>query len=339
MNKYLLLFLFTITTILQLKSQDIHFTQFYASPLTLNPTLAGVNDGTYRIAAIYRNQWQSVTVPYTTYGFSFDSRILPGKLKNNKLGVGLNLNADKSGTGKLFFMQAQVAIAYNMSLDKAGKHYIGIGLQGGYVQKSIQYNLLSFPTQFNGTDFDLTMPNNENFAANTTSYIDVNAGILWHSQLGERIGAFAGFTYSHVNRPKETFLGSSNKLSSRYTGHGGLKIKATEKIYITPNFIYQYQNKAQEVFLGTGIEYHVQVKNIPMIFGVGGWYRLKDAGSVSIVAEIKNIRAGFAYDINSSKLKPASNLRGAYEIYLMYTGLIGGMSKPLKPIQVPCPMM
>lgn len=321
------------------KSQDIHFTQFYASPLTLNPTLAGVNDGTYRVAAIYRNQWQSVTVPFTTYGFSFDSRILPGKLKNNKLGVGLNLNADKSGTGKLFFMQAQVSIAYNMSLDKAGKHFIGLGLQGGYVQKSLQYNLLSFPTQYNGTDFDLTLPNNEAFNSSKTSYIDVNLGMLWHSQFGERIGAFAGFVYSHVNRPKETFLGANNKLSSRYTGHGGLKIKASEKIYITPNFIYQYQNKAQEIFLGTGLEYHIKVKNTPMIFGVGGWYRLKDAGALSIVAEIKGVRAGFAYDINSSKLKPASNLRGAYEIYLMYTGLIGSLAKPLKPIQVPCPMM
>lgn len=334
-----LLFLCVCFCSLSIHSQDIHFTQFYASPLTLNPTLAGVNEGTYRVAAIYRNQWQSVTVPYTTYGFSFDSRILQGKLKNNKLGVGLNLNADRSGTGKLFFMQAQVSLAYNMSLDKAGKHYIGLGLQGGYVQKSLQYNLLSFPSQYNGSDFDLTLPNNETFAANSTSYIDVNAGILWHSQLGERVGAFAGFTYSHINRPRETFLGSTNKLSSRYTGHGGVKIKASEKIYITPNFIYQYQNKAQEIFLGSGIEYHVQVKNIPMVFGVGGWYRLKDAGSISIVAEVKRIRAGFAYDINSSSLKPASNLRGAYEIYLMYTGLIGGAIKPLKPIQVPCPML
>jgi type IX secretion system PorP/SprF family membrane protein len=339
MKKIILVTITCVFSLTNMFSQDIHFTQFYASPLTLNPALAGVNDGTYRATAIYRNQWQSVTVPYTTYGASFDSRILPGKLKNNKLGVGVNFNADKSGTGKLFFMQAQVALAYNMSLDKAGKHFIGLGLQGGYVQKSLQYNLLSFPSQYNGTDFDLTLPNNEDFNANRTSYIDFNAGLLWHSQFGERIGAFAGFTYSHINRPKETFLGSNNKLSSRYTAHGGMKIKVTEKIYITPNFIYQYQNKAHEIFLGTGLEYHIQVKNIPMIFGLGGWYRLKDAGSVSIVADIKRIRAGFAYDINSSKLRPASSSRGAYEIFLTYTGLIGGMAKTLKPIQVPCPML
>ena len=339
MKKSLLFFLLYIGFLKVVYAQDIHFTQFYATPLLLNPTFTGVNEGTYRATAIYRNQWHSVTVPYTTYGVSFDSRILPGKLKNHVLGVGLNVNADKSGSGKLFFMQAQLSLAYNLALDKAGKHYIGIGLQGAYVQKSLQYNLLSFPSQYNGTDFDVTLPNNESFTSNKTSYIDMNVGMMWHSQIGERIGAFAGFTWSHVNRPKETFLGSTNRLSSRYTGHGGIKIKASEKIYITPNFIYQYQNKAQEIFLGSGIEYHIQVKNTPMVFGVGGWYRLKDAGSVSIVAEIKHIRAGFAYDINSSKLKPASNSRGAYEIYLTYTGLIGGMAKTLKPIQVPCPML
>lgn len=339
MIKKLLLLSITLALYQYNFAQDIHFTQFYAHPLTLNPTLAGVNDGTYRACAIYRNQWQSVTVPYTTYGISFDSRILPGKLKNHKLGIGVNFNADKSGSGKLFFMQGQISLAYNMSLDKAGKHYLGIGLQGGYVQKSLQYNILSFPSQYNGSDFDLTLPNNEDFASNRTSYIDVNAGFLWHSTFGERVGAFAGFAYNHINRPRETFLGSNNRLSSRYTGHGGLKIKASNHIYITPNFIYQYQNKAQEVFLGTGIEYHIEVKKIPMIFGVGGWYRLKDAGAISIVAEIKRIRAGFAYDINHSKLRPASSMRGAYEISLMYTGLLGGMAKPLKPIQVPCPML
>ncbi len=333
-----ILLVFLLVLCNHLYAQDIHFTQFYATPQTLNPSLTGVSEGTYRATAIYRNQWSAISIPYVTYGGSFDIRILQNKLKKDIFGLGINLNADKSGTGKLFFMQAVATIAYNKALDKEGKHYIGLGIQGGYVQKGIQYNLLSFPTQFNGTDFDLSLSNNEIFSAATTSYIDLNAGLLWHSQFGEKIRAYMGFSTYHLNRPKETFLGADNRVSMRFVGHGGVKIKASEKFYVTPSFIFQYQNKAKEILFGTGVEYHTDVKSTPMVFGLGGWYRLKDAGSVTALVEIKRIRLGFAYDINLSKLKPASNNRGGFEIALTYIGLLGG-AKVLKPIQVPCPML
>ncbi len=53
-------------------AQDIHYSQFYASPLTLNPALTGVNECNYRIGAMYRNQWKSVTTPYQTPSISFE---------------------------------------------------------------------------------------------------------------------------------------------------------------------------------------------------------------------------------------------------------------------------
>jgi type IX secretion system PorP/SprF family membrane protein len=321
----------------RIAAQDIHFSQFYASPLTLNPALTGYNEGTYRVAGIYRNQWKSVTVPYVTYGGSFDSKLLQGKLKNDILGVGINFNADKSGSGKLMFIQALASVSYHKSLDKQGHHYIALGFQAGYVQKTLQYNLLSFPTQFNGSDFDLNMANGESFTAGGTKYVDLNAGLMWHSQFGEKVGAFAGFTYFHINRPKESFLGKDNRLDSRYLAHAGLNIKLAKQWYLKPNFIFMYQSKATEVNFGTAVEYHLPLKKDDFIVSLGGWYRLKDAGIASIAAEYKHIRGGFAYDINASSLKSASHQKGAFEIYLMYTGFLG--SKPLKPIQVPCPMM
>ena len=49
-------------------AQDIHFSQFYFSPLNLNPAATGIFDGDYRIAGNHRQQWRSVTTPYTTFG-------------------------------------------------------------------------------------------------------------------------------------------------------------------------------------------------------------------------------------------------------------------------------
>lgn len=40
--------------------QDIHFTMYNMSPMTLNPAMAGKFEGTFRIGGIYRDQWASV---------------------------------------------------------------------------------------------------------------------------------------------------------------------------------------------------------------------------------------------------------------------------------------
>ena len=66
-----------------LSAQDTHFSQFYASPLNLNPALTGVNDGTYRIAGIYRNQDRSFTTPYVTYFGPAHTKLLAKKLKGD----------------------------------------------------------------------------------------------------------------------------------------------------------------------------------------------------------------------------------------------------------------
>ena len=54
------LFLFVLASCLfsfkTLLAQDIHYSQYYASPLTLNPALTGKFNGYYRATAIYRDQ-------------------------------------------------------------------------------------------------------------------------------------------------------------------------------------------------------------------------------------------------------------------------------------------
>jgi Type IX secretion system membrane protein PorP/SprF len=47
-------------------SQDIHFSQFFETPLLRNPSLAGIFKGDIRAQAVYRDQWNSVTNAYRT---------------------------------------------------------------------------------------------------------------------------------------------------------------------------------------------------------------------------------------------------------------------------------
>jgi hypothetical protein len=65
MRKLFLTFLILIS-VLSLKAQDPNFSQFFASPLTLNPALTGKFDGVFRIAGNYRNQWPTINNAFTT---------------------------------------------------------------------------------------------------------------------------------------------------------------------------------------------------------------------------------------------------------------------------------
>ena len=55
-------------------AQDIHFSQFFATPL-LNPANSGRHDGRWRAGLNYRNQWQSVTAPWRTFDLYGDMRV------------------------------------------------------------------------------------------------------------------------------------------------------------------------------------------------------------------------------------------------------------------------
>ncbi len=60
-----------------LQAQDLHFSQFFNSPLVTNPANTGfIPDADYRIGANYRNQWSSVmSVPYKTVSAFGDAQV------------------------------------------------------------------------------------------------------------------------------------------------------------------------------------------------------------------------------------------------------------------------
>src|SRR5258706_12481046 len=62
-------------------AQDPNFSQFFASPLTLNPALTGKFDGVYRVAGNYRNQWPTINIAFITMRVSIDFEILKKSIR------------------------------------------------------------------------------------------------------------------------------------------------------------------------------------------------------------------------------------------------------------------
>ena len=102
-------------------AQDPNFSQFFASPLTLNPAMTGKFDGVYRFAANYRNQWPTISNAYTTMTASIDMGIMKNRIPDfDQFGVGLMAYSDKAGDGALNSTYYGVSVAYHKALDENG---------------------------------------------------------------------------------------------------------------------------------------------------------------------------------------------------------------------------
>jgi type IX secretion system PorP/SprF family membrane protein len=319
MKKILFLLLFTGSFIL-LRAQDPHFSQFYASPLTLNPALTGRFDGTFRLAANYRNQWPTINNAFTTATASLDFPILANTIPEfDTWGVGIIGLSDQSGNKILRNNYVGISTAYSKGLDEDGFHQLAIGFQGVYASKRLDVSLADFEDEL--TSLGFTGVTSEVFSNQqvNVSYFDLNTGLLYTGSTNGYNNYYFGISFYHVNRPKESFVGGNYYLQPRMTFQGGGYTPMGENKTFHGSFIHQRQAGSSETVLGGAISMNMNgEEERPTEVYAGLFYRWNDAVIPYIGLEVQNFRLGFTYDVNSSSLNTASNTRGGAEISVIY---------------------
>jgi type IX secretion system PorP/SprF family membrane protein len=335
--------IFIILSVLYLSSavaQDIHFSQMEAAPLNLNPALAGANSPMQAIVS-YRSQWKSVANPFTTVGASFDMRFNENQFqKKGIIAGGLSFYNDASGDNRISNTNAALNLTYHLMLDRA--HMIGMGIYGGYGQRSLDAGSGKWASQYDGSSYNASLPSGEIFGNSSFSYLDAGAGLLYTYSAGEgymtqnndtRINA--GIAFYHVNNPNYSFIDPANeKLYMRYSlfANGIIGISNSHGA-VVPGVYFNQQKNATEILYGTYYRYTVSEgsrmtgRNKPAHLSVGLFHRWGDAVIPKFMMEWYTMTLGFAYDINISKLTTASNARGGMEFFLRYTMETGGVSK------------
>ena len=323
--------LFAIGAFLSLQSvaQDVHFTQYFTSPLTLNPANTGLVNCDWRVSGNYRSQWGSVnSTPYVTGTFSYDMAVLKGKLNGDALGIGVLGLYDKSGTGALQNITAGLSLAYHkrLSQDEEKPQNLSIGIQGSLVQKSIDFNKLKFESQYDPTTGGTPYASGENVGNADLTYPDFNAGLMYSGYVTERTNMYAGLSYYHITRPVETFLNGNHKINSRITASLGGSFQMNEKLVTYLSGMYQQQGKAYEILIGGAAGFVMNPNHeddvANTIFYLGAWYRYGDAIAPYIGFEWSKAKLGVSYDVNLSGFTPATKGNGALEISLIYNGCI-----------------
>ena len=337
MKRIALLVSLTVLMKMQMFAQDPHFSQFFSSPLTLNPALTGKFDGVFRAAGNYRDQWPAISKAFVTSTLSLDAPMLTNKINPNDVwGVGLMAMTDKTANGILNSNYISVSTSYHKGLDEDGYHQLGFGFQGTYASKRLDGSQLKFENEL-ALDGTWTLPSNEPVDGRNVNinYFDFNAGVLYNGSTDGTNNFYLGASMYHINRPKESYFGSGYyTLNPRLTVHGGGYFKVGETTTLHLTALYSQQAGAHETVLGGAVAFNLNNDQVeePTNFYIGSWLRLNDAIIPYVGLEWGDFRLGMTYDVNYSSLKVGSQSRGGIEVSLIY------IKKPASGRKgIPCP--
>lgn len=331
MKKQILLLPLIFILISDTNAQDIHFSQFTATPLLLNPSQAALGHDVLAIVN-YKDQWRSVATAsaYRTFNASADFAVMK-KENGSHLGLGVNIFSDKAGDANMGTTTGQLHVAGVLGIDD--NNLISGGLFGGYGQRSLQYDKLYWDNQYDGSQYNSSLPSGEpqNFA--NYGFLDVGAGASWfysegHSTLSSNDARLfnLGVAVHHLNRPKYSYYGNGeDRLPIKVMFHGTADIGIKNwSLVLQPSYLVMLQGAHREITPGLNFKYITQEsskytgRKKASAFYLGAYFRMKDAVVANAGYEFSSWSIGTSYDINISDLSVATKARGGFEISLRY---------------------
>jgi type IX secretion system PorP/SprF family membrane protein len=304
------------------EGQDLHFSQFFNSPLTTNPANTGfLPDADFRVGAHYREQWKSIPVPYTTQSIYGDAQVFRDRFETGWIGLGGVLMRDVAGSGNLTSTKFYLSAAYHQMLGNTG--LLSAGFNTGLSSKRIDISKFTFDNQWNGKFFDVQTPSNETFAANSMNYLDIQIGLNYAWFPSDKMYMHTGFSVQHVNKPSETFFTQTpnynNQIARRYIYFADAVIKVQDNLILTPTTYFSSQANATEFMLGMHANLNMSQHGEQQLIA-GMYYRGGDAFIPMVGYQWQNFRFTFSFDATTSYLKNYNNKSGATEMYLQYNG-------------------
>ncbi len=296
-------------------AQDFYFSQFYNSPLTLNPALAGFHSQDLRVVLNYRDNNKGL-IPSNTFAFGSDIKIAPLHFNPDVLSTGLLVIGDRFMDGAINKTYLVVPLAYHYALGDSRKHFISLGMQFGAYYFQTNPNSFSYHSQWTDeAGYDPYADNNEDFERRQYVNPELNAGIMWYGRFSDRIVGIFGASAFHLLEPDESLLGNQAGLDRRYVVHGGPKI-IFDQVNILPNMVAMLQAGSWQIAEGANVEYKLTDQNK---LSLGAWYRHSDRAFIfSAGFEWKELFIGLSSDFMSS-LQTISETSSVIEFSLSYS--------------------
>jgi len=311
----LLLSVFALTLI----AQDLHYSQFYTSPLNLNPSMTGIFNGDTRVGVNLRSQWYTNNLArYRTGSLHADTKLY-SKRHPGFWSLGAIFNYDKAGDSKLGLVHFGGALAYTYPINY--RNFLSGGVMFGLAQRRFRTDDLVWDSQWNGDVVDPSLPSGEAFDKLARSFVDFSAGLNYQWQQSYRKKFNLGVGMAHINRPNQSFdAGTTNyPLERRMAYHAMFEWPLLSQFDILGHVLYQTQGPYKELVYGGYGKFLLNQKRgreFDILLGLS--VRHKDAIIPKIAAEWSMWYAGLSYDINISDFERATGKLGGPEFSLIY---------------------
>jgi type IX secretion system PorP/SprF family membrane protein len=294
-------------------AQDIHFSQFFNTPLALGPATIGAFEGDYRLNVIFRQQWRAVTIPYRTFALGGDAANAGGV---QGLGLGAWMHNDKAGDSRMEQTHFSVGASWTERFGANDGHALAGGIQFGFTSIALDAGALSFDSQYNGFYYDPQRPSNEQFARSAFTHLDLHAGGRYSYTADRRTRLQVGLGWFNITKPAIGLLGGPGEpLDARTTTHLLGQFPVAGRLDLLPAVLYMAQGEYRELDVGANLRYILLDRyglTRAVLFGLH--VRAADAGFLYAGMEYDDWTFGVSYDINTSDLVPASRNRGGMEL-------------------------
>lgn len=298
--------------------QDIHFSQFDGSLLNITPAFTGFFNGDYRASCIYRSQWQSVPVPYSTISMAGEARIKPRSFNKDFVGVGITFNNDVAGDARYNTSHFYLSGSYINPVKKDSSLLLSMGLNMGYCHVGFDYNKMTFDNQFDGLQHSASIPTGERFDWTNYNYVDFNLGLALQYRLNNIHYFTLGMGFNHITSPVITYQGNQkSKLDFKTINYLKYSVIMGSKTDLIVDAMINKQGNYYEVIPHSSIKYYFN-RDLNRAILAGASLRARDAFVLRLGYHEKTLQSGIAYDINTSKFTAATNRRGAFELFVIY---------------------
>lgn len=316
-KRLLLLGVNLFVSVVAMAQGDALFSQYNSSPLQLNPANAGLFHGNFRFNGNFRRQWENVGEAFQTIGASGDFQVAKDVFDTDMFGVGVSIVQDKAGISEYTNFDADLSISYTKILDRYENHYLTLGANVGYGQRSLITSTLRWGDQWTTTGFDLTRDNGEPTPPDeSVSFIDFGAGVNWfYSNDDETFKAYAGYALFHLNDPEITFTnGAKEELYKKYVFNAGLeKVVSRGHVAFLPSIMIVDQGPSRYGQFGSDIKF-ILAPGTRMTgflsesaFSIGLYHRWADAFIPTVRMQKGGFTLGVSYDLEIGNVTRINN--------------------------------
>jgi type IX secretion system PorP/SprF family membrane protein len=295
------------------KAQDPHFSQYFSSPVSINPALTGKGVDDWRAIGTYRAQWWGGTIaPFTTTAVSLEKSFHSTAGKSN-WGLGLSMLSDASNSGLLKNNYINASIAYNIGLSGDGRTQLGIGMTGSFANRILDASKFTFQTQFGSMGFQRSVSSGDPVNVLSANYFDMNIGAHL-SSVQNKGGYSLGFAAFHVSSPTQgVYNGSTYKVPMRYNIQGSVFTRMASSDELHFSTLTDIQGNNTIFTLGALYKMHTKDETIESI-NIGIWNRFGDSFYPYAGIESKTWLFGISYDVVNSEVRDAYNAVQSIEL-------------------------